>query len=229
MSDMGIYKIINTANGKVYIGQSAQLSKRLYDHCTMLRNNYHYNQHLQNSYNKYGDVFKIEIIKYCNDESQLDDLERYYISYYDSTNPEKGYNKVDGGNCSDKKGENHPMFGKHHSEETKKKMREANKGQIPWCKGGTFSENHKRKLSESRNTTGFYRVSKYNSVKLKQGFSWCYQYYDANTLKRIVAIDLYKLKQKVESKNLLWIIIDEEKAKKSIKLNNKYHKGDINN
>ena len=32
-------------------------------------------------------------------------------------------------------GEDHPMFGKHHSEESKKKMSESHKGQIAWNKG----------------------------------------------------------------------------------------------
>lgn len=31
--------------------------------------------------------------------------------------------------------ENHPMFGKHQSEETKRKISEANKGRVPWNKG----------------------------------------------------------------------------------------------
>lgn len=225
---MGIYKITNTINDKVYIGQSVQLSKRLYDHRIMLKNNYHNNQHLQNAYNKHGDVFKIEVIEYCNDKSQLDDLEQHYISCYDATNPEKGYNKVNGGNCANKKGKNHPMFGKHHSKETKKKLSAANKGQISWTKGRPLSEQHRKRISEAKNTTGFYRVTKYNDNKLKQGFTWCYQYYLDNKTKRIVATNLNKLQKKVKSKNLLWKIIDEEKAKQSLELNNKYHKGEKN-
>ena len=39
--------------------------------------------------------------------------------------------------------------------------------------------------------------------------------------------NLNKLQKKVKSKNLLWKIIDEEKAKQSLKLNNKYHKVNI--
>ena len=42
-----------------------------------------------------------------------------------------------------KNGENHPMFGKHHSEETRKKMSEATKGK-------PHSEETKRKMSEAR-------------------------------------------------------------------------------
>ena len=41
------------------------------------------------------------------------------------------------------KGENHPLFGKHHSAETRLKMSEANKGKH-------LSEEHRQKLSESR-------------------------------------------------------------------------------
>ncbi len=40
------------------------------------------------------------------------------------------------------KGENHPLFGKHHSEESKKKMSEKKKGKYP-------SEESKKKMSES--------------------------------------------------------------------------------
>ena len=52
-------------------------------------------------------------------------------------------------------GEKNGMFGKHHSEESKKKMSEARKGAIPWNKGKhpkgkPHSEETKRKMSEAR-------------------------------------------------------------------------------
>jgi hypothetical protein len=43
------------------------------------------------------------------------------------------------------KGSKHPLYGKHHSEETKRKISEANKG-----KGTKLSEETKHKISESR-------------------------------------------------------------------------------
>ena len=51
-------------------------------------------------------------------------------------------------------GEKNGMFGKHHSEEAKKKMSEARKGAIPWNKGKhperkPHSEETKRKMSEA--------------------------------------------------------------------------------
>lgn len=250
MSDMGIYKITNTANGKVYIGQSIRLSQRLNDHYLALKNNYHSNQHLQNAYNKYGDVFEMKIIVFCDDELELDALERFYIAYYDSMNPEKGYNKETGGHFSKhlseetrqklseshkgktlsketrkklseaNKRENHYNWGKTLSEETKKKISEAQKGKTP-------SEETRKKLSKARNTTGFYRVAKHKNSRIKQGFSWVYKYYQDGKHISIYSTNLHKLKEKILSQNLEWEIIDEQKAKQSLELNNKYHK--VNN
>lgn len=46
------------------------------------------------------------------------------------------------------KGENNSMYGKHQSEEARRKMSEAMKGRPGHWKGKTFSEEHRRKLSE---------------------------------------------------------------------------------
>ena len=45
-----------------------------------------------------------------------------------------------------KTGKKHPMYGKHHSEETKRKLSEA-------AKGKHFSDEHKRKISEAKKCT----------------------------------------------------------------------------
>lgn len=39
--------------------------------------------------------------------------------------------------------------GKHCSDETKKKLSDAHKGQIAWNKGKKLSEEHKKKISEA--------------------------------------------------------------------------------
>jgi len=56
--------------------------------------------------------------------------------------------------CTGKKrpeitGENHPLYGKHHTKKTKRKMREAHKGRIAWNKGKKLSKEHRKRLSES--------------------------------------------------------------------------------
>lgn len=48
------------------------------------------------------------------------------------------------------KGENNPMYGKHFSEESKKKMREAKKGKPGPNKGKKFSEETRNKMSEAK-------------------------------------------------------------------------------
>jgi len=49
-----------------------------------------------------------------------------------------------------KKGEKHHMWGKHHSEEAKRKMSEAHKGEKNHNYGKKFSNEHRRKMSEAR-------------------------------------------------------------------------------
>lgn len=78
----GIYKIINLKNGKVYIGSTQNFKQRAYDHNKHLKNNTHYNKHLQASFNKYGeDVFVFEVIEVKNEEIKvLRILEQKYLS-----------------------------------------------------------------------------------------------------------------------------------------------------
>lgn len=122
--------------------------------------------------------------------------------------------------------------GKTHSLETRKKMSEAMKGKKPYemtektrkkisesQKGKTHSLETRKRISESQNTAGFYRVSKKKDNNCKQGFVWLYKYFDNNKRKAISSTDLKRLKEKVETQDLPWEIIDEEKAKKSLREN----------
>ena len=54
-SNNGIYYIQNTTTGQLYIGQTSRLDERESEHFRQLRDNCHFNKHLQNSYNKYGE------------------------------------------------------------------------------------------------------------------------------------------------------------------------------
>lgn len=94
----GIYCIENLVNHKKYIGQSKNLKKRLSDHLSELRNGKHFNDHLQYSWDKYGqENFNIYVICYCNKE-ELDEKEIYYIDFYNTMDKNFGYNKDSGGN-----------------------------------------------------------------------------------------------------------------------------------
>lgn len=76
---IGIYKITNTINGKIYIGSSKNIEKRWDQHKNKLNFNKHCNPHLQYSWNKYGkEYFIFEIIKITSEELRLTE-EQYYL------------------------------------------------------------------------------------------------------------------------------------------------------
>jgi group I intron endonuclease len=90
--DSGIYLIKNILDDKVYIGSSINLKDRRYKHFWMLERGIHDNQHLQNSYNKFGEEnFKFEILENC-EYDLLVEKENYYIEKYKSIDSEFGFN-----------------------------------------------------------------------------------------------------------------------------------------
>ena len=94
---IGIYKIENKANGKVYIGQSVNIESRWKGHKSNLRNNKHQNDYLQKSWNKYGEEnFDFSVLCEC-EKDKLDEKEIYYINQYKSTDGKYGYNLREGG------------------------------------------------------------------------------------------------------------------------------------
>lgn len=93
----GIYKIVNLINNKVYIGQSKNISRRWGDHRRRYKTE---DCSIYRAIRKYGiENFSFEVIEECDIE-QLNEREIYWIQYYDSHNPLKGYNLTDGGNSS---------------------------------------------------------------------------------------------------------------------------------
>ena len=96
----GVYLIRNIKNGKVYIGQTNNLKIRKQSHFSDLKANIHHNKHLQNAWNKYGaENFEFEVLEECSLE-KLDEVEIYWIKYYESYNRKFGYNFELGGNNS---------------------------------------------------------------------------------------------------------------------------------
>lgn len=94
---IGIYKIQNIVNNKIYIGQSIDIITRWYNHKNELNGNRHCNSHLQGAWNKYGESnFTFEVIEECTVE-EIDNREIYWIDLYKSIDPNFGYNLTAGG------------------------------------------------------------------------------------------------------------------------------------
>lgn len=106
-----IYKITNKVNNKVYIGQTTRGFdirychkgigiERIYKfHKALKESKRTYNKHLLGSIEKHGyDNFLVtELYDYAFSKDELDIKEKTYISLYNSTNPQYGYNSQAGG------------------------------------------------------------------------------------------------------------------------------------
>ncbi len=80
----GIYVIRNKANGKIYIGSSKNIRRRMYEHQSELRRGIHDNDHLQKAWHKYGDdAFEFEVLEKC-EVAMLTEREQYWIDKTDS-------------------------------------------------------------------------------------------------------------------------------------------------
>ncbi len=150
ISQCGIYKI-TSPTGKIYIGQSVGIKKRINSYNSLKCNR---QPKLYSSFIKHGvSSHTFEIIKEC-DKKELDDFERYYINFFDTFNTENGLNLQRGGVLS------HEI-----SKETIEKIRISAKRNNDiygnYCKGKKASEESRKKMSESRKAY----IEKYGNYK----------------------------------------------------------------
>jgi group I intron endonuclease len=129
----GVYLITNKSNNKVYVGKSIILKYRWKKHLWKLKQGKHYNLHLQSAFKKYGiDYFEFSILEKCS-EDIVCEKEMFYISKYQSDNPQFGYNKTKGGEglrATDeiKQKISNSLKGKPASESKKENCRKAQTG-----------------------------------------------------------------------------------------------------
>lgn len=92
---IGIYKITNNKNGKVYVGQSLSIEDRWKQHKIAIRTSEKSWYPLAHLESDGIDDFSFDVLQQCKPE-ELDELEEYWINYYESY--VKGYNQTkDGG------------------------------------------------------------------------------------------------------------------------------------
>lgn len=146
----GIYKITNNTTGKFYIGSAKNIDERWNDHRIRLNNNNHCNPKLQHSWNFYGgDKFEFIILEEVEPiKEKLFEREQYYLDTFKPYIRGLGYNICDiaagGDNITHhpnrnafiekmskiSAGENNPMFGRNHTDDTIKLQKDKAKGRF---------------------------------------------------------------------------------------------------
>lgn len=149
---IGVYSITNLINGKRYVGSSIHIEVRHNVHLRLLRLGTHHAIKLQRAWEKYGEAnFTFEMLEECVKEG-ISQREQYWIDYFDSFN--NGYNstKVAGGRQC-----------KARSEETRRKISEANKGKKkPYLaernrqRTRQWSDESKKRMVEKKRANGDY-------------------------------------------------------------------------
>ena len=159
---MYIYRIINTVNNKIYVGQTVQKNPKMrwYDHCARTKKGQ--DNHLYNSMRKYGiDTFKWEVIDIATSLEDLNSKEEHWLAHYRQTT--ECYNiREAGGN-------------KLHSPESIEKMKESQRraharrrsqGHDTWSRrdgGAMLGKAHPRK-----GTKGLWNMPEEAKRKLSQ-------------------------------------------------------------
>lgn len=147
-------------NDMVYIGITSR--ENPWSRWGVHKAHYKYNEHFSRAISKYSwENFLHEILFDGLTKEEAEQKEIELIAYYNSTNCKFGYNKANGGSSNGKhtektkriisekakerlkNPENNPLYGTHHSEETKQKMSQK-------AIGRKHSENAKQKMSEQR-------------------------------------------------------------------------------
>lgn len=209
-----IYKTINKVNGKIYIGQTKRNLDSYLGSGT----------YIKEAIKEYGSSNFERFILEEVDELNINERERYWISYYNSTDPEIGYNRTHGGS-------GFSAFGIKRTDEFKQKISESKKGKPisdrqlkslkelhkkmkgkdPWNKGKKtnikLSDEHAEKLHASRR----------GKPSWNAGITGCYTRSD-ETKKKIS--DLHKDKPKSQEHKEK--ISKALKGKKSISLYDKW-------
>ncbi len=167
--EYSIYSVINTENGKRYIGQTCQkLKKRWYIHCKTAKAGSTFYFH--RAVRKYGEEkFQIELLEVCESLNIANEAEIWWIEHFCSTDDRFGYNICKGGsgtpghklsvemkqklsemNKGKKLSEETKIkigkagIGRKHTEETKKKIGDLKRGKP--SKGHKWSEDQRQKM-----------------------------------------------------------------------------------
>ena len=90
MQGSGIYKITQVSTGKMYVGSSVDIEKRIKAHFSMLKRGSHFNSKIQQAYDSTDETdFVWEVLEGCRIEDMIE-KENFWISSFNAT--EQGFN-----------------------------------------------------------------------------------------------------------------------------------------
>lgn len=135
MENYYVYLHLNKINGKKYYGITSEVKPEI-----RWKKGYSHNKHFSSTIKKYGwDSFEHIIIADKLTKIEAENMEQQLIARDQTNNSQYGYNLTSGGGIGvfrhseeskkliseHTKGELNPMYGKHHSKETKDKISKA--------------------------------------------------------------------------------------------------------
>lgn len=114
-----VYLYRNIVNGKLYVGQTHDIYKR----CS--ESGYKGSTYFYHAIQKYGfEKFEQIVLKENLSSEEADYWEKFYIKFFNTTNHQFGYNITDGGNKCVLCGEQNGFYGKHHSTDAIRRMKQ---------------------------------------------------------------------------------------------------------
>ena len=120
LKESGVYKI-ESPSGKIYIGQSSNIRRRMSEHLYASKKIIN---KLYSSVKKYGfENHKIEILFLSDSDYEKNRMEQFFINYYDSINT--------GLNLIDVNGARKSFTGKKHTKKEIQRIKERMKGVTP--------------------------------------------------------------------------------------------------
>lgn len=176
----GIYKIMNNANAKLYIGSALNMRKRAKLHFYSLDRGNHHNDYLQKAYNKYGRyAFEYSVIEIVRCPKLLIEREQYWLDTTMSYEPGNGYNicKIAGSTLGFKHSRESKLlmsqFGKQrtYSDETRAKISASHKGENNYMYGKKHSDATKKLMSEAHKGDRNYMYGKTHPLETKRRLS----------------------------------------------------------
>lgn len=218
-----IYKTTNLIDNKIYVGQH-KVSNDQFDSTY-----FGSGKILLEAIDKYGiDNFRCEVIEWCDTFKELNEKEIFWIKELHATERNIGYNICTGGqgipglfgelnpnygkvfseeyrrHLSESHigvyaGEKHPMYGKHHTEESKLKNSIAHMGENHPNYGKTLSVETKNKISvaaKNRPPEKCSMYGKHHSEETKQKMS------DSTFSRKVINIDTGKIYDSIKKASI---------------------------